>query len=117
MTTQKEKIKIFKETCQQTDKVCKAFLQKHNWSVQNAVEAWFSQGAAVAITSKDTLGLSTELFRKYEDEKDVIGIDGTLALLSDIMLDPADPLVLLIALEMNCKLPCEFKLVGNQSIM
>lgn len=84
------------------DTTATQWLDKYNWKLENAINAFLSNGG-------QTLGHQTttdqvdprleEIFNKYADEADpeIIGIDGTLRYLDDLQFDPEHFVSLVLA--------------------
>ncbi|EJT97191.1 defective in Cullin neddylation protein 1 [Dacryopinax primogenitus] len=76
-----------------------SFLKKYNWNINTAVDAWFTVPAHGSLPSAQKLG---QVFDKYKDASDRIGIDGTIKLCEDLDVSPEDVVLLAIAHECKC---------------
>lgn len=76
------------------------FLQKNNWNLEKAVSAFFNSdnSSTRSIPKNAPIEKLQAIYDKYKDpESDCISIDGTLAYLEDLGIDPEDRLSLTLA--------------------
>jgi DCN1-like protein 1/2 len=111
-STQKQKIKLFRETTQSTHAQANLILKKHNWLLEQAIEDWFNTSNTTQTPPDHSLQIKT-LFQNYliQDEN-TIGVEGTETFLHDLELDPSEPVVLVLAKYFQCTTACEFTLDG-----
>lgn len=82
------------------------WLEKYKWKLEDAMNAYLSSGGRNDnVDSFDEQSLKNinpklvKLYEKYQDEKnpEIIDIDGTIAYLEDLQIDPEDILSLILA--------------------
>jgi len=101
--SQREKVSNFQAVTGAPTKLAADFLKRFNWSLDQAVDSFFteghsfaSHGARPAAEAVDTRKLDA-FFQKYAGEDGSIGPDGIQELCNDIGVSPMDPVTLVLA--------------------
>ena len=100
--------------CHHSEKIGVELLSVFGWSLEAAVDAFFTGGAghlgSSAGPAVDTAKVA-EVFAKYkEPDGDEIQVSGTERFCTDLGVDPSDPIMLVICWQMRCKNMCVFTL-------
>jgi len=111
---QKDKAKQFCVFTGANEKVAVELLTVFGWSLEAAVDAFFTGGAghlgSSAGPAVDSAKVA-EVFTKYKEaDADEIQVSGTERFCTDLGVDPSDPILLVIAWQMRAKTMCVFTL-------
>jgi len=82
------------------------YLKKHGYRVDVAVDQFFSSNGEIFGTSHNSQGPVSDnrlndMFEKYKDTTEAIGIDGTIRLAQDLQVDLEDVVMLALACELG----------------
>lgn len=82
-----------------SDDVATSFLEKNNWDVQEAMHSFFSSPVTPAQSKRGPDKALEAIFNKYTSVENpaIILIDGTLAYLDDLGIEPENPICLTLA--------------------
>ncbi|KAI8807048.1 hypothetical protein BJ742DRAFT_341044 [Cladochytrium replicatum] len=109
---QKDRVKQFMAVTNSPEKSALKFLKETEWDVERAIDRFYSEGASVPKSAVNASKINA-LFDKYKEaDEDEIQVDGTLALCSDLEVDPQDVVVLVLAWHLGCQRMGEFKRKG-----
>lgn len=99
--SQRNKVANFQAVTGATAKMAADFLKRYSWSLDQAVDTFFTEGHSYSskspASSVDPKKLDA-LFRKYkEPEEEVVRADGIQALCNDLNVTPLDPVTLVLS--------------------
>ncbi|GBF90080.1 hypothetical protein Rsub_02788 [Raphidocelis subcapitata] len=105
---EKEKASQFKTITGASDKVATECLRATGWSVEAAIEYFYSSGLQAAVPSVDMKGIEA-LFAKYKDAADgAIRAEGVGSFCEDLGVDPSDVVMLVLSWRLNAATMCEY---------
>jgi DCN1-like protein 1/2 len=111
---QKDKVKQFCVFTGANEKIGLELLTVFGWSLEAAVDAYFTGGAGHLGSSAGPAvdeAKVAEVFTKYkEPDRDEIQVSGTERFCTDLGVDPSDPIMLIICWQMRAKTMCVFTL-------
>jgi len=92
-TAQRSVINQFIAITGAQERIASSLLKKHAWKLDQACDAYFTQAAVSPANEKAEASL-IKLFEKYRDttndEKDAIGVDGTMTYLTELGINLED---------------------------
>lgn len=92
---QRQLVDQFVDFTQSTSTVAKHFLSIAKWDLEVAINEYLAYQAP-SMNKRDQQSL-VAIFDKYKEDKDKIGIDGTLRYVEDLGYEPEDRVVLALA--------------------
>lgn len=104
---QKKAIKDFRQVTGLSEDKAAAFLKKHNFKLDQASDAFFSQQPAAAagragVRNPESLNPIFEVYAGAGDDKDVSAEDNLARLWKDLGVDPDSSVTLLVAWKLKC---------------
>ncbi|PAV70232.1 hypothetical protein WR25_18574 [Diploscapter pachys] len=110
---QKQKVAQFTQITNQNENVAISYLQRVNWSVEHAVDAFFMNPPAQRGNAADKRKIEG-LFQQYANDPhdnigpNKMGPNGVCRLLEDLGLEPTDRKVLILVAKFKAASQCEF---------
>lgn len=105
---QKDKIGNFRAITGASEKIAIDCLKVSNWGVEAGIDYFYSSGISSTVSSIDPRAIEN-MFNKYKDKDgDTITGEGIMRLCSDLGVEPADVVMLVIAFYMNAATMGEF---------
>ncbi|KAJ3071692.1 DCN1-like protein 2 [Podochytrium sp. JEL0797] len=123
--TQRTKATQFAAFTSADEKTAQAYLSRAGWKLEQACDAYFQdltanppppkpkQRATASSSSKVDKTRLNKLFDIYKEmDEDIIGLEGTEKLCTDLNVDPMDVVTLILSFHLKCERMCEFKREG-----
>ena len=101
-TSQKQKVASLRSFTGVSEAQAVQLLQACGWQLDAAADIFFNSGMGPSGPQVDEEKVSA-LFDKYkEEDDDSIQVNGVVQFCEDLSVDPADPIMLIIAWQMRC---------------
>lgn len=105
---QKDKVTYLKSVLGTDESATIDCLKKSGWDVDRACDEYFSSTQSKEATKVKATKKLESTFNTYKDQEEKIDIEGITKFLSDLSVDPLDPVTLVISYHFNAKTMGEY---------